>query len=117
MARADQTMPNPATSLLVKSGGLQDVTWMYRHDLARASAPDLPADPHPFLVFFVTIDGSTVQLPGLSGATISLDAQGQIANFVSSAGSTISDPNDLSSLFFGFKVFEVPKTLPWDLGF
>ena len=38
MARADRTMPNPATSLMIKAGGLLDSTWIYRHDLARRTS-------------------------------------------------------------------------------
>jgi hypothetical protein len=116
-ARADRTMPNPATSNLILAGGLQDSTWIYRHDLARAKAPDLPIDPHPFLVLFVSLGGSTIQLPGLDGLSISLDAQGQLAAFLGSDGTTIPDPNGLSKLLFGFSVFEIPKSLPFDLGF
>jgi hypothetical protein len=117
MARADRTMPNPATSLLIKAGGLQDSTWVYRHDLARPKVPDLPLDPHPFLVLFVSLDGSAIQLPGLAALAISLDAQGQIAAFVQSGGSAISDPNTLSPLLLGFNPFEPLQSLYWDLGF
>ena len=117
MARADQTMPNPATSLMIKSGRLQDFAWIYRHDLARAKAPDLPADPHPFLVLFVSLDGGDVELPGLTGLAISLDAQGQVADFLRSGGTTIADPNGLSALLLGLNGFEKVTALPWDLGF
>lgn len=116
-ARADMTMPNPATSQLVVAAGLQSSTWIYRHDLARAKAPDLPLDPHPFLELFVSLGGNTIQLPGLDGLSISLDAQGQIAGFFSADGAAIPDPNVLSKLFFGFSVFQMPATLPFDLGF
>ena len=117
IARADRTMPNPASTAWIKATGLQSNTWMYRHDLARAQAPTLPLDPHPFLVLFVTLGGGTVQLPGIPGLAISTDAQNQIANFFTSDGATIPDPNVLSRLVFGFSVFEKPATLPVDLGF
>src|SRR5262249_38559483 len=97
-ARADRTMPNPATTNLIRAAGLQSSTWIYRHDLALAQAPDLPIDPHPFLVLFVSLNGSTVQLPGIDGLSISLDAQQQIATFVAADGTTIPDPNGLSRL-------------------
>ena len=60
-ARGDQTVPNPMNSMLVRAAGLQSSTWMYRHDLARAKAPDLPPDPHPFLVLFVSLSGGKLQ--------------------------------------------------------
>ena len=116
-ARADMTMPNPSTSQLVLAAGYQGSTWIYRHDLARAKAPDLPLDPHPFLELFVSLGGSTIQLPGLDGLAISLDAQGQMAGFLASDGTTVPNPNVLSALFFGFNVFQTAATLPFDLGF
>jgi hypothetical protein len=116
-ARADMTMPNPSTSDLILAAGMQSSTWEYRHDLARAQAPDLPLDPHPFLMLFISLGGSTIQLPGLDGLSISLDAQGQLASFLASDGTAIPDPNVLSKLVFGFNVFQMPQTLPFDLGF
>lgn len=116
-ARADRTMPNLATSNLVLNAGLQSSTWEYRHDLAHAAAPDLPLDPHPFLVLFVSLDGGAIQLPGLNGISISLDAQNQVAGFFAADGAVVPDPNGLSKLLFGFSVFEMPKSLPFDLGF
>lgn len=116
-ARADMTMPNPATSDLILAGGWLGTTWEYRHDLARAKDPSLPLDPHPYMVLFVSLGGSTIQLPGIDALSISLDAQGQLASFFASDGKTIADPNVLSKLFFGFDVFQMPAALPFDLGF
>ena len=116
-ARGDQTVPNPANSGLISAAGLQASTWLYRHDLARAKAPDLPVNPHPYLVLFVSLGGGTIQLPGLSGLAISLDAQQQIAAFLAGNGAAIPDPNSLSLLLLGIRVFEIPSTLPEDLGF
>ncbi len=116
-ALGDMTMPNPATSELIATSGLISSTWEYRHDLARAKAPDLPADPHPYLVLFVNLDGSTIVLPGADGLVISLDAQSQIAGFFAADGASIPDPNVLSYLLYGFKLFEVPTALPQTLGF
>jgi hypothetical protein len=116
-ARADMTMPNPANSALIRAGNLLGSTWEYRHDLARAATPDLPADPHPFLVLFVSLSGSGITLPGFDGLAISLDAQGQLAQFYAADGKTIPDPNVLSTLLYGFKVFQRPSVLPEDLGY
>ena len=116
-ARGDQTVPNIANSTLIRAAGLEASTWMYRHDLARAAAPELPLDPHPFLLLFISLGGGTVQLPGPAALAISLDAQSQIADFVPSDGATISDPNRLVRLLLGIQVFEIPASLPFDLGF
>jgi hypothetical protein len=116
-ARADRTMPNPASTLLIRAAGLQSSTWIYRHDQARQKAPDLPLDPHPFLVLFVSLNGSTIQLPGAAGLAISLDAQTQAASFFNADGRSIADPNLLSRLLLGISAFEVPASLPVDLGF
>ena len=116
-ARGDRTVPNPSNSTLVSAAGLQSSTWLYRHDLARALAPDLPVNPHPYLVLFVSLDGGTITLPGIAGLAVSLDAQQQIAGFVAADGAVIPDPNGFSALLFGTKVFEIPATLPADLGF
>ena len=116
-ARADRTMPNPATSGLIRAAGGLANTWIYRHDLARARFPDLPLDPHPFLVLFVSLNGSAIQLPGLDGLSISLDAQGQLAGFLAADGASIPNPNSLSQILFGFPVFQTVTSLPEDFGY
>jgi hypothetical protein len=90
---------------------------MYRHDLARAAGADLPVNPHPFLVLFVNLDGGAVELPSVVGLAVSIDAQQQLAGFFASGGRTIPDANNFSRLLLGLPVFEVPSSLPWDLGF
>jgi pimeloyl-ACP methyl ester carboxylesterase len=117
IARADRTMPNPASTLWIRAAGLAGNTWMYRHDLARAKDPTLPLDPHPFLVLFVSLGASGVQLPSTTGLAISLDAQNQVANFFGTDGATIPDPNLFSRFLLGTAVFERPASLPVDLGF
>lgn len=112
-ALGDLTMPNPATSELINAAGLLNNTWEYRHDLARAKTPDLPADPHPFLVLFVTLGAGAIQLPGADGLSISLDAQNQMAGFFASDGASAPDPNVLSYLLYGIKLFQMPSSLPW----
>ena len=116
-ALEDMTVPNPMNSALIRAAGLQASAWEYRHDLARAKAPDLPVDPHPYLELFVSLGGTTIQLPGLDGLVISLDAQGQLAGFFQADGASIPNPNQLSLLFYGINLFQVPATLPETLGF
>ena len=110
-------MPNPASTALIRAAGLQANTWLYRHDLARQQAPDLPLDPHPYMELFVSLGGSGVQLPTAAGLAISLDAQQQIASFMAADGTSIPDPNGLARFILGIRVFEIPVVLPQDLGF
>jgi hypothetical protein len=116
-ARADMTVINPANSALIRAGNLMGSTWEYRHDIALGLDPSLPQNPHPFLVLFVSLGGSTIQLPGLDALAISLDAQGQIAGFLGADGGSIPNPNNLSALLFGTNLFQMPTVLPWDFGF
>jgi hypothetical protein len=116
-ARGDMTVPNPMNTALIAAAGLQSTTWEYRHDLALAKSPTLPLNPHPFLVLFVSLNGSTIQLPSLDGLAISLDAQQQFASFFGSDGASNPDPNSISKLLFGFSVFQQPQTLPLNLGY
>jgi pimeloyl-ACP methyl ester carboxylesterase len=48
-ARGDQTVPNPASTAMVRAGRLHDRVTFYRHDLASAENPALPKDPHGFM--------------------------------------------------------------------
>jgi hypothetical protein len=105
-ATGDRTVPNPTSRALITAGGFSTSTWVYRHDLSKALVPSLPANPHPYLAFFVSLDGSSIALPGLAGLAISLDAQNQLGGFFAAGGATIPDPNQLSSLLLGAKVFE-----------
>jgi Bacterial virulence factor lipase N-terminal len=92
-AKGDQSMPNPATSAMVRAGGLEDRTTFYRHDLAFAENPALPKDPHPFM-----------PVPALFGA-IARGAQQQIAVFLDSAGELTIHPEPS-------RFFEVPIAGP-----
>jgi hypothetical protein len=116
-ARGDRSMPNPASSALVRAAGAQSSTWIYRHDLARATGADLPVNPHPFLVLFVNLGGGAIGLPSIAGLAISIDAQQQLAGFFTSDGRTIPDANSFSRLLLGISAFEIPSALPFDLGF
>lgn len=116
-ARTDMTVTNPANSELIRAAGLQSSTWEYRHDIARGIDPTLPLDPHPFFELFVSLGGTGIELPGLDGLAISLDAQNQAAAFLASGGASTPDPNVLSKLLFGTSLFEMPKALPFDFGF
>jgi hypothetical protein len=114
MARADRTMPNPATSDLIRAAGMAGSTWLYRHDLAQAAYPGLlPQNPHPYLALFLGSDGGMVSLPSAQALLIGLATQSQAAEFLASDGAMIPDMNQI--LPGGF--FEIPAALPNDLGY
>ena len=115
-ARADQTMPNPATTRLIQAAQ-QPLTWEYRHDLALAAGLPLPQDPHPFLALFIGISGTTVEFPSLEAIYIGLAAQQQVAGFFASDGVSAPDPNTYLPPFLPQGLFEVPAQLPVDMGY
>jgi len=116
-ARADTTMPNPATTRLITAANMKHQTWEYRHDLALADGLPLPQDPHPFLVLFIGISGSTVEFPSLQGILIGLAAQQQAAGYLASDGMTMPDPNTFLPSSIPQGLFEMPAALPEDLGY
>jgi hypothetical protein len=74
---ADRTVANPSASNLVRTAGAQASTWLYRHDLALAVAPNLPKDPH--MIYYTppaTPEGRLIWEAG----------QKQIAEFLASDG-------------------------------
>lgn len=115
-ARLDNTMPNMATTRLIKAAN-HPTTWEYRHDLALADGLQVPQDPHPFLALFIGISGTTVQFPSLDGILIGLAAQQQVAGFFASGGRTAPDPNTFLPASFPQGLFEVPAHLPEDNGY
>ncbi len=113
IARTDRTMPNPASSDLIRAAGMAQSTWIYRHDEAQAQlGGQLPLDPHPFLALFLSLDN--ISLPSINALFIGLAAQGQAAGFFASDGATMPDPNQSLP---GFHFFEIPASLPDNLGF
>ena len=116
LARADQTMPNMATTRLIKAAN-HPTTWEYRHDIALADGLQLPQDPHPFLALFIGISGSTVEFPSPEGILIGLAAQKQVAGFFASDGQTAPDPNTFLPSSIPQGLFEIPAHLPEDNGY
>src|SRR5574340_478007 len=119
IAKGDRTVPNPASSNLIRAANMRETTWLYRHDVGRAIAPSLPENPHTFLVLFANLDEGGVSVGSLQGLAISLSAQQQMAGFFRSGGAAIPNPNSaaLRLLFLGRELFEVPDFLPEDLNF
>lgn len=113
ISRGDQNVPNPTNSALIRAARSPEWTVLYRHDLARAAFPELPAN-----------GGAMLNL-GTSGAAgaVTLATQRQALDFFSSGRRcSLLDPciPDVSAILvpvFGKNLFEIPRTLPEDLGF
>jgi pimeloyl-ACP methyl ester carboxylesterase len=116
LARRDLTMPNMATTRLIKAAN-HPLTWEYRHDIALADGLPLPQDPHPFLALFIGISGSTVEFPSLDGILIGLAAQQQVAGFFTADGRSAPDPNTFLPSAIPQGLFEIPAHLPEDNGY
>lgn len=101
-AKGDQTVPNPTTTAMLRSGDLADRATFYRNDLAfndpirNPTGVEVPKDPHIFLFRFF--------IPAV--ADIALDAQQQIGVFFASDGTLVIDPDGTGALF------EVPIVPP-----
>ena len=101
-ARTDATVPNPTTSAIIRAGGLQDRTTVFRNDLAFAADPTFPKNPHTFL--------TNITVPSV--AAYAFAAQTQIATFFASDGAVTIDPDGPGP------IFETPTSMvPEDLAY
>jgi len=107
VAKGDRSMPNPTSANLVRTAGMPEMLSFYRHDLARATVPQLAENPHGYL---------TTRSPAAAN-TIALAAQRQILLFFTSPAAAVPDVNDLVRPVFGKDLFEVPDKLPDDLNY
>ena len=101
-ARGDKTVPNPTTSAIIRAGGLESRTTLFRNDLARAAIPALPSNPHTFLTGV-----------GGVGTAIALQAQAQIATFFASGGAVTIDPDGAGPFFETPMVGPPPEDLAY----
>jgi len=90
-ARGDRTVPNPTTSAIIRAGGLESRTTLFRNDLAKAANPAFPSNPHTFL--------TNIAIPSPQVAGTALAAQAQIAQFFASGGLVTVDPDGPGVLF------------------
>jgi hypothetical protein len=102
-AKGDLIDPNPATTAMLRAGGLADRATRFRNDLAFAEDPSVGKNPHQFMLH--------TELPGLAGM-IARGAQEQIATFFESDGQEVIQPEPA-------RFFETPiqGTLPEGLDF
>jgi len=102
VAKGDLSLPNPASSNLIRAARLEHMLSLYRHDLAREKIPALPENPHGYLTNRATPESTA----------IALAAQEQAAGFFRSPGWKPPDVNHLVRPIFGRDLFETPDQLP-----
>jgi hypothetical protein len=83
-AKADQSVPDPTATALLRAGDLADRATFYRHDLAYAEDPALPRDAHTF--------GAGIVSPDPLALAIARGAQEEYATFFESDGTEIIHP-------------------------
>jgi hypothetical protein len=105
MNRGDQTVPNTATSAIVRAGDLADRTTYYRHDLAGQTLKN------PHTTFTLTNDAAM--------RSTARAQQDQFAILFESDGALFVDPDDYMVPAPSQALFEAPIAgpLPEDLGF
>jgi hypothetical protein len=96
-AYGDETVPNPATTALLRAGGLADRATFLRNDLAVAEDDTVPREPH---AFWNRIDFANPLV-----RAIARGGQEQIAIFFASDGTVVIHPEPA-------RFFEVPIVLP-----
>jgi hypothetical protein len=89
-ARGDRTVPNPATTALIRAGDLADRATLFRNDLAFALGVGFGKNPHTFLT---NLSGT------LPVVRVAVGAQTQIALFFASDGTVTVDPDGTGLLF------------------
>jgi hypothetical protein len=88
-AFGDQTVPNPTASTLIRAGGLEQRTTLYRND----KTANFSMNPHGFLLDPRFVPGNEL-------------GQTQMSTFLASGGATVIDPDGPAP------IFEVPVTDP-----
>ncbi len=100
-AKGDQTVPNPATSAIIRAGDLTGQTTYFRNDLAFAANPAIAKNPHTFLT----------NIASAAGAPFAVGAQTQIAVFFASDGVLVVDPDGIGPFFEVPIAGPLPETL------
>jgi hypothetical protein len=101
-ARGDKTVPNPTTSAILRACGCASRATLFRNDLAFATNPAVPKNPHTFL--------TNIAVPSV--ALYAIQAQTQMATFLASDGATTIDPDGAAPYF------ETPTSMvPEDLAY
>jgi hypothetical protein len=75
--KGDQSGPNPTSSGVIRSAGLEDVTTFYRNDLAFLENPLTPKNPHTFVQLITDPNMSQIALGALEQGAVFLETDGQ----------------------------------------
>jgi dienelactone hydrolase len=128
-AKGDQAVPNPATTAILRAGGLADRATYYRTDYAVEAYGAGPEGPPPTPPPGVEKNGHLflLRMNSPTRTAIARAAQEQVAVFFASDGETVIDPNPVLEDFLKQigvlpppkPLFETPIAgpLPEDLGF
>jgi hypothetical protein len=102
-AKGDVTVPNPTSSAIVRAGGLEQHTTLFRNDLAVAgdATGTVPKNPHTFL--------TNIAHPVM--APLAVAGQVQIAEFFKSHGAVVIDPDGPGLLYETPIALPLPETL------
>jgi hypothetical protein len=115
--KGDQSAPDPNATAMIRAGDLADRTSYYRHDVAFAADPNIPKNPHQFLLGLPLTPSSTLE------PVVEMAKQRQVAEFFALDGQfDLMDPEiNLADVRTpdGTPLFEVPivPPLPEDLNF
>jgi len=119
IATGDRTLQTPTNSALVRAAGMGAWTSLYRHDVARAVAPQLPEDAHRRIIgWWNPASTAGPAFAAMPAPVITAALQRQAADFFSSAERCsldqpcILDVNSIVEPVFGQKLFETPRELP-----
>ncbi len=117
----DLEEPNPANSALIRAGGIESTSWLFRTDWAAQTHPELlgvmsPGVPLPILPHRLLSNPTIFDVP--AETSISLAEQQAAAVYFNSGGQTVPNPNQyLTGTFAGVTLFEQPAKLPESLNF
>lgn len=103
VALGDQTVPNSASSQLMRSANMVQNTSIYRHDLAVQVAAELPANPHTYLAWLIETPAQ---------AAIAQAALTQAGLFLANPSVGVPDVNAQVRSVFGRNLFEIPALPP-----
>jgi hypothetical protein len=115
----DLEVPNPTQAALIRAADGQSSSWFLRFDLAARLHPELlaitmPGSPLPILPHRFLSNPTIVDIP--AARWLAEAAQQQIAGYF--IGESNTDPNPfLQRTFANVPLFEIPATLPEELGF
>jgi dienelactone hydrolase len=119
IATGDRTLQTPQNCATVRFAGMGEWASLYRHDLARNVASQLPDDAHRRIIGWWNPASTAGPIfAAMPAPLITAAVQRQAADFFGSGERCgldqpcILDVNDMVETVFGRKLFETPRDLP-----